>query len=67
MINIRHTPSKNVMQLFAELLEVMLVGIALKVIANKASAMFISSLFRDVLFEIFRCTGAVDQLQASYT
>lgn len=55
------------MQLFAELLEVMLVGIALKVIANKASAMFISSLFRDVLFEIFRCTGAVDQLQASYT
>lgn len=66
MINIRHTPSKNVMQLFAELLEVILVGTALKVIENRASAMFISSLFRDVLVEIFRCIGAVDPLQASY-
>lgn len=66
MINIRHTPSKNVMQLFAELLEVMLVGTALKAIENRASAMFISSLFRDVLVEIFRYIGAVDPLQASY-
>lgn len=42
------------MQLFAELLEVMLVGTALKVIQNKASVRFISSLFRDVSAEIFR-------------
>lgn len=54
------------MQLFAELLEVMLVGTAIKAIENRASAMFISSLFRDVLVEIFRYIGAVDLLQASY-
>lgn len=41
MINIQHTPSKNVVRLFAELLEVMIVGIALKVIETKAVAMFI--------------------------
>lgn len=40
MITIQHTP-KNVVQLFAELLEVMLVGTALKVIKTKAVAMFI--------------------------
>lgn len=41
MINIQHTSSKNVVQLFAERLEVVLVGTALKVIETKAVAMFI--------------------------
>lgn len=41
MINIRHTPFKNVVQLFAELLEVMLVGAALKAVKTKAVAVLI--------------------------
>jgi len=40
MINIQHTPPENV-QLFAELLDVVLVGTALKVIETKAVAVFI--------------------------
>lgn len=39
IINIQLTP-KNVVQLFAELLEVVLVGMALKVMETKAVAMF---------------------------
>lgn len=40
IINIQHTP-KNAVQLFAELLEVVLVGTTLKVVETKAVAMFI--------------------------
>lgn len=49
MINIQHTASKNDMQVFAELLEVVLVGKALEVIRAKAVAVH-SSLLWDISF-----------------
>lgn len=41
IINIQHTPSKNDKQVFAELLEVVLVDIALEVIRTKALGYFL--------------------------
>lgn len=49
MINIQHTPSKNDMQVFAELLEDVLVGAALEISRAQAVAVH-SSLLWDISF-----------------
>lgn len=49
MINVQHIPSKNDTQVFAELLEVLLVGTALEVSRIKAVAVY-SSLLWDISF-----------------
>lgn len=49
MINIQHTPPKNDTQVFAELLEAVLVGIALEVTRTEAVAVY-SSLLLGISF-----------------
>ena len=67
MINIEHTPSKTVVQFFAERLEVVLVGTALKVIETKAVAMFIphcSGMFasKDDMYSSSECASGSTQV-----
>lgn len=64
MINIQHTPPKNVVQLFAELLEVVIVGTALKVTEIKAVALFLTAQGHFCLK--MTCTRAVSLLQAAH-